>query len=73
MNYLFGFRTSCEFMAIILIVYSFIFYIFTRKYVNKARVPTNITRNDINTLDVLKAEVQSNNLDEIKSAENMVD
>ena len=32
MNYLVGYRTSCDILAIILISYSLIFYIFTKNY-----------------------------------------
>ena len=73
MNYLVGFRASCEFMAIILIVFSLIFYIFTRDYVTRSRGSMNIKRNDINSLDALEGGVNSNRIDDLKSAEDMIE
>ena len=39
MNYLLGFRTTCDITSIILILYSIIFFLFTREYVEIRQEP----------------------------------
>ena len=73
MNYLVGFRASCDIMAIIMITYSIIFYIFTRDDVTRSRGSMCIKKNDINSLDALEDGVNSNRIDDLKSAEDMIE